>query len=75
MAEAGAGNGMLWRMQNVERRLEKIEELKPEVMAYELRELGKDVKAVKRIAISILASLVTIGLTFGLSILAATGRI
>ncbi len=41
-------NGLGWRIGQLERFQTRIEALKPEVMAYELGELRKDVNSLKR---------------------------
>jgi len=76
------GDVTLERFRGVWRRLKAIEDTKPETMAAELRgvrddvkDLASEVKGLRRVLVSLAVSLACSAVVFGLSVLAATGRI
>lgn len=74
MASDDSTQSYPWRMRSVESRLDKIERLKPEVMAFELSELRKDVTALKRAFYTFAFSAVGASLVFAFTVFALLGR-
>jgi hypothetical protein len=69
-----ARNGILWRLNDLTRRVQKIEDLKPEILAYEVAELRKDVIAMKRAFYTFAFSVVTGSILFAFTVFALLGK-
>lgn len=67
-------NGNLWRLNNVIDRVKKIEDLKPEVMAYEISEVRKDVNSLKRAFYTFSFSVVGSAVVFAFTVFALLGH-
>lgn len=67
-------NGLPWRVWQLERFQKRVEELKPEVMAFELGELRKDVTALKRAFYTFAISVVGSSVVFAFTVFALLGR-
>lgn len=72
--EAPGGNGVRWDIRDLVRRVKKIEDLKPEVMSYELTELRKDVNSLKRAFYTFSFSVVGSAVVFAFTVFALLGR-
>ena len=71
----GDDQGLLrWRVNSLWDWKKKIEDLKPEVMAYELGELRKDVIALKRAFYTFALSVVGSSVVFAFTVFALLGK-
>lgn len=67
-------NGVGWRLADLDRRMKRIEELKPEVMAFEVKETRDDVRALKRAFYTFAFSVVASTILFAFTVFALLGR-
>lgn len=67
-------NGIQWRISDLDRRVKNIESLKPEVMAFEVKETRDDVKALKRAFYTFAFSVVGSTILFAFTVFALLGK-
>lgn len=67
-------NGIPWWGRELARRLEKIEDLKPDVLAEKIAALGDDVQSLKRAFYTFAVSAVGAAVVFAFSVFALLGR-
>lgn len=73
-AEEPPRNGIHWRLGDLDRRVKNIEDLKPEVMAFEVKETRDDVKALKRAFYTFAFSVVGSTILFAFTVFALLGK-
>lgn len=69
------GNGVRFWLRNLDERVKRIEELKPDVLAYELGEVKRELRAVRRLLGAQVLALIVASISFAFTVLAASGRI
>jgi hypothetical protein len=74
MPDSNGNPAPVWRVKNVEDRVSKIEDLKPEVMAYEISEMRKDIDAMKRAFYTFAFSVVGSAILFAFTVFALLGK-
>lgn len=67
-------NGVQWRLNDLDRRMKQIESLKPDVMAFEVKETRDDVKALKRAFYTFAFSVVGSTIVFAFTVFALLGK-
>lgn len=67
MSETTPGNGWLWRIGEIERRVEKIEKLEPAVMRQELRDVKDDIKDIAKDVMWVKRTFIGFCVTFAFS--------
>lgn len=72
--EGGGTERLPWYIGDLRRRVKKIEDLKPEVMAYEMGEIRKDITALKRAFYTFAFSVVGSAIVFAFTVFALLGR-
>lgn len=58
MASIEEPNGIRWRVQNLEKRVDKLENLEPEVQAEVLKRLEKKVDTLTHVGVALLVALI-----------------
>lgn len=71
--EPGNGREVRWRLRRVEERLAEIEELKPEVMAYEIHQINSKVDRLTGVVIKVGISIVGSAIVFAFTVFALIG--
>lgn len=72
--DAAPTNGVRFRLHIIESRLKRIEDLKPEVMAYEISETRNEVRALKRAFYTFAFSVVGSSILFAFTVFALIGK-
>lgn len=69
-----AANGMPWWGRELSRRIGKIEDVKPDVLAEKIAALGEDVQSLKRAFYTFAVSAVGAAVVFAFSVFALLGK-
>lgn len=69
-----ASNGFLWRVGSLERRVDKLEELEPAVMAERVNALSKEVQALKKAFYTFAASVAGSAVLFAFTVFGLLGH-
>jgi hypothetical protein len=72
--ESSPQGTLVWRVDELFRWKKRIDDLKPDVMAFELGELRKDVNALRRALYTFALSVVLAALVFAFSVFALIGH-
>lgn len=67
-------NGISFRVRSLESRMRRIEDLKPEVMAYEIQETRSEIRALKRAFYTFAFSVVGSAILFAFTVFALLGK-
>jgi hypothetical protein len=73
MSESPTANRAGWRLDQLEKRMEQLEQYKPAEVSYRLQTLEKRVDSMTKAAWSVAGALVVAAVTFALSV--ATGQL
>ncbi len=74
MAASEYGNGLPWRVTQIERRVDKLESLEPAVLAERVHNLGADVRALKRAFYTFAIAAVLSSVSFAFTVFALLGK-
>lgn len=64
----------IWRVEGLEKRLAVIEDLRPQVMAFELQELRKDVASLRKALLTFSLTVAGSAIIFAFSVFALLGH-